>query len=90
MRLNFERIYTCKVVFMPHAFLPFLAPTVEPEPAAAKPGQCPVSEDAGFGFGICFQECDDDSGCADEMKCCANGCGRTCKAPISNANFFCC
>ncbi|XP_033634885.1 uncharacterized protein LOC117296122 isoform X1 [Asterias rubens] len=59
-----------------------LAPIIAPEPAAPKPGECPIPEDAGFGFGICIQECDDDSGCADEKKCCANGCGRTCLEPI--------
>ena len=67
-------------------------PTVAPEPAAPKPGECPIPEDAGFGFGICIQECDDDSGCADEKKCCANGCGRTCLEPISmqTSSFFIC
>ena len=56
-----------------------LGPLTAP-PAPPKPGQCPVVEPSGFG--ICVQECEDDSGCDGDAKCCANGCGQTCMAPI--------
>ena len=55
-------------------------------PKEPKPGQCPVVESGGFG--ICVQECDDDSGCSGDQKCCSNGCGRTCMDPISMHVYF--
>ncbi len=55
-------------------------PEVLPEPALPKLGECPIVEPSGFG--ICVQECDDDSGCSGVKKCCSNGCGNTCMDPI--------
>ena len=44
-----------------------------------KPGSCPSS--IGL-IGICLQGCMDDSSCSGNLKCCSNGCGRTCQVPV--------
>ena len=41
-----------------------------------KPGKCPKP-----GFGICINRCNSDSDCSGTLKCCSNGCGRTCQRP---------
>lgn len=49
----------------------------------SKPGECPdVPEGT---VGICVQECDSDSGCPDNKKCCSNGCGNVCTDPVSDS-----
>ncbi|XP_033634887.1 uncharacterized protein LOC117296122 isoform X3 [Asterias rubens] len=60
---------------------------VDPQGSAPKPGVCPMVDFATVG--VCSQECDDDSGCEGDKKCCTNGCGNTCMPaydPLAN-NF---
>lgn len=33
--------------------------------------------------GVCVQECSSDSDCPHSNKCCSNGCGFTCQAPVA-------
>lgn len=44
-----------------------------------KEGSCPALEPGTIG--LCIQDCYDDGGCPDNMKCCGNGCGRVCIKP---------
>ena len=46
-----------------------------------KPGSCPdlIPGTAG----ICIQACNGDSGCSGDQKCCSNGCGNVCMAPVT-------
>ncbi len=56
---------------------------------ADKPGECPViDEEQG---GICVTECEDDSTCPSDKKCCSNGCGKTCTSvcPIFKCRLGC-
>ena len=46
-----------------------------------KPGMCPRPD--GDTFGTCAEECEDDMDCTGESKCCSNGCGHACMAPIT-------
>lgn len=39
------------------------------------------------GFGICVEQCSNDSTCEEGMKCCSNGCGHVCSAP-DNVPYF--
>ncbi|XDV45652.1 hypothetical protein PO909_013712, partial [Leuciscus waleckii] len=52
-------------------------------PVAAKPGVCPSRKSKP---GMCplmhFMSCVDDSDCANNEKCCSNGCGLDCMAPV--------
>ena len=48
-----------------------------------KPGVCPVV--AGKN-GICLEACSNDNNCPRDQKCCSNGCGKTCQAPVSGNN----
>ncbi|RNA33471.1 WAP four-disulfide core domain 18-like [Brachionus plicatilis] len=45
-----------------------------------KPGSCPPSPD----FGICVEACSHDFSCPENLKCCSNGCGHVCQAPVSD------
>ncbi|XP_075757222.1 papilin-like [Pelodiscus sinensis] len=45
--------------------------------SAEKPGSCPATTG-----GLCILGCNDDDDCAGGDKCCSNGCGRTCQAPV--------
>lgn len=42
-----------------------------------KPGMCPIQR----GVGLCFVECNDDSECKENQKCCGS-CPRTCVDPL--------
>ena len=44
-----------------------------------KDGTCPVVESDVFG--ICSEDCSNDSGCSGIQKCCSNGCGHLCVDP---------
>lgn len=43
-----------------------------------KSGECPRLMKA-----VCISKCTTDNDCLGELKCCSNGCGRECVAPIS-------
>ena len=50
-----------------------------------KPGECPpIRADAG----ICVEGCSSDNDCGGDMKCCSNGCGHTCQAPVIGRVYF--
>ena len=44
-----------------------------------KSGECPNTEGM---IGICVEQCAADDSCEGEQKCCSNGCGHTCMAPV--------
>ena len=44
-----------------------------------KSGECPNTEGM---IGICVEQCTADDSCEGEQKCCSNGCGHTCMAPV--------
>ena len=44
-----------------------------------KSGECPNTEGMN---GICVEQCTADDSCEGEQKCCSNGCGHTCMAPV--------
>ena len=45
-----------------------------------KPGTCPeIPADM---FGLCAELCTGDDSCEGAEKCCSNGCGHVCKAPV--------
>ena len=44
-----------------------------------KSGTCPSVEGM---VGICVELCVGDDSCAGDEKCCSNGCGHTCMAPV--------
>ncbi|XDV45649.1 hypothetical protein PO909_013709, partial [Leuciscus waleckii] len=54
-------------------------------PVTAKPGVCPSRKSKP---GMCplmrFMSCVDDSDCANNEKCCSNGCGLDCMAPVKD------
>ncbi|XP_006811183.1 uncharacterized protein LOC102804263 [Saccoglossus kowalevskii] len=50
------------------------------DPIHNKDGVCPVVDKDSIGS--CQQECEKDSECDGENKCCSNGCGRMCQAPV--------
>ena len=52
---------------------------------ANKPGSCPSSQG---GFGICVESCSSDSDCDGDNKCCSNGCGHTCQAPVGMYMYY--
>ncbi|XP_071788249.1 uncharacterized protein [Asterias amurensis] len=58
-------------------------------PPAEKPGECPVIDEKQAG--ICVTECQDDSSCPSDKKCCSNGCGKTCTSscPIFRCRLGC-
>ncbi|EHB18676.1 Extracellular peptidase inhibitor [Heterocephalus glaber] len=45
-----------------------------------KRGACP--EVRRGQFGICVEACSGDQSCPREKKCCSNGCGHVCTAPV--------
>ncbi|OWA52776.1 hypothetical protein BV898_17219 [Hypsibius exemplaris] len=45
-----------------------------------KAGQCPSVDG---GVGVCYSTCNGDYSCGGNHKCCSNGCGRTCRSPVS-------
>uniref|UniRef100_A0A668RJL1 WAP domain-containing protein n=1 Tax=Oreochromis aureus TaxID=47969 RepID=A0A668RJL1_OREAU len=45
-----------------------------------KPGACPRRR---FDFGHCVEFCAHDRDCPNNEKCCSNGCGRECMAPLT-------
>ena len=47
---------------------------------AAKPGHCPAVDI--HHVGMCKSECSSDRDCQGDKKCCGNGCGRICIAPV--------
>jgi len=49
--------------------------------STVKPGTCP--EIANDVFGICIERCIGDGSCDGNEKCCSNGCGRVCMAPVA-------
>jgi len=49
-----------------------------PVDSTTKSGLCPTPQ----GYGICVEMCNSDAVCPGEMKCCSNGCGLTCQAPV--------
>ncbi|XP_053545555.1 WAP four-disulfide core domain protein 3-like isoform X2 [Bombina bombina] len=50
-------------------------------PPETKAGSCPPLKPGSAG--ICVNRCDQDSDCQGNLKCCSNGCGKTCEAPNS-------
>ncbi|KAK7128575.1 hypothetical protein R3I94_016967 [Phoxinus phoxinus] len=54
-------------------------------PVTANPGVCPSTRyEAAMCELIRFAPCADDSGCANNEKCCSNGCGLQCMAPVTD------
>ena len=45
-----------------------------------KDGLCPAAPNGTFG--ICVESCGNDQECPGDEKCCSNGCGHSCVAPI--------
>ncbi|XP_056097436.1 papilin-like [Rhinichthys klamathensis goyatoka] len=55
-------------------------------PVTANPGVCPSrTYEPGMCALIRFVSCADDSDCANNEKCCSNGCGLQCMAPVTAA-----
>ncbi|XDV36736.1 hypothetical protein PO909_006465 [Leuciscus waleckii] len=52
-----------------------------------KPGQCPSTKSGG---GTCAELCSYDSDCPKHEKCCSNGCGRQCMAPLTGTTCCSC
>uniref|UniRef100_A0A3Q2VC72 WAP domain-containing protein n=1 Tax=Haplochromis burtoni TaxID=8153 RepID=A0A3Q2VC72_HAPBU len=52
----------------------------------AKPGVCPVRY---YIHADCTESCSKDSDCHDNEKCCSNGCGHECMAPVIVKPGFC-
>ena len=67
-----------------HDTCEFLKMTID-----TKKGDCPPLEDI-TGFGLaCAETCSSDNQCGHKLKCCYNGCGRTCQEPIINKKCKC-
>uniref|UniRef100_A0A3P8R3E6 WAP domain-containing protein n=1 Tax=Astatotilapia calliptera TaxID=8154 RepID=A0A3P8R3E6_ASTCA len=49
-------------------------------PVSTKPGVCPRRR---LDFGHCAEICSNDRDCPNNEKCCSNGCGHECMAPLS-------
>ncbi|KAK7865258.1 hypothetical protein R5R35_012377 [Gryllus longicercus] len=47
---------------------------------AHKPGRCPPVLPGQVG--VCAEFCTGDNTCSGNMKCCSNGCGRSCQRPV--------
>lgn len=48
-----------------------------------KPGSCPKVDLPLTPLGLCRDQCQVDSECPDQMKCCLNGCGKvSCVTPV--------
>lgn len=47
-----------------------------------RPGTCPPETQATGFAAICIVSCDNDANCNGSLKCCSNGCGWTCQAPM--------
>ena len=52
---------------------------------SAKPGHCPAVDI--HHVGICTSECSSDRDCQGNTKCCSNGCGRICSAPVRQGEY---
>uniref|UniRef100_A0A3B4ASW7 WAP domain-containing protein n=1 Tax=Periophthalmus magnuspinnatus TaxID=409849 RepID=A0A3B4ASW7_9GOBI len=50
-------------------------------PPENKPGVCPSTK-SDTQFGICVIDCTSDCQCEGNLKCCSNGCGKTCQEPV--------
>ena len=53
--------------------------------SSAKPGHCPAVDIHHVGF--CASECSSDRDCQGNKKCCSNGCGRICSAPVRQGQY---
>ncbi|KAG1962197.1 tissue factor pathway inhibitor, partial [Pimephales promelas] len=54
-------------------------------PVTVKPGVCPSKKyEPAECTWIKFKSCADDSDCANNQKCCSNGCGRQCMDPVTD------
>ncbi|KAK9953771.1 hypothetical protein ABG768_015898, partial [Culter alburnus] len=54
-----------------------------------KPGVCPRRQyTAEMCARISFALCADDSDCTKDEKCCNNGCGRQCMAPVAGILYY--
>ena len=53
--------------------------------STAKPGFCPAVDI--HHVGICKSECSSDRDCQGDKKCCSNGCGRICSAPVQQGKL---
>ncbi|XP_039903755.1 WAP four-disulfide core domain protein 3-like isoform X2 [Simochromis diagramma] len=51
----------------------------KPDVLITKPGVCPRKR---WDFGLCVESCSNDYDCRGKEKCCPNGCGRECMAPV--------
>ncbi|XP_072034617.1 anosmin-1-like isoform X2 [Amphiura filiformis] len=54
----------------------------------SKKGECPRLEDISGFAKACALTCSDDSQCGHKLKCCSNGCGRTCQEPVINKKLY--
>nr|XP_024662316.1 NF-X1-type zinc finger protein NFXL1 isoform X2 [Maylandia zebra] len=52
-------------------------------PVSTKPGVCPPRR---LDFGHCAEICSNDRDCPNNEKCCSNGCGHECMAPLSECS----
>ncbi|XP_042084069.1 WAP four-disulfide core domain protein 8 [Haplochromis burtoni] len=52
-------------------------------PVSTKPGVCPRRR---LDFGHCAEICSNDRDCPNNEKCCSNGCGHECMAPLSECS----
>ena len=55
--------------------------------SVAKPGHCPAVDI--HHVGVCKSECSSDRDCRGDRKCCSNGCGRICSAPVQQGKHTC-
>ncbi|KAL5256838.1 hypothetical protein ACHWQZ_G011935 [Mnemiopsis leidyi] len=58
-------------------------------PENLKKGQCPAPQSLNTVFEQCSVDCKTDQECEGSGKCCFNGCGYTCSAPIYDTNTYC-
>ncbi len=69
--MQMRRLLACAVVTIP------VAATAS---VSEKPGACPTL--APGTIGLCIELCASDTDCPDDDKCCPNGCGHVCDAPV--------
>jgi len=58
-------------------------------PDHLKEGQCSAPQSMNTIFEKCAVECKNDQDCDDTAKCCFNGCGYSCSAPVYDTNIYC-